>query len=284
MGVLVLGSSGMLGSMVLATLREVGVESVVGTQAENADAQGFFDARGEREALKDFCHSGDTVINCIGVTAPHVTTTPEDLCRALEINALFPQWLALFARRRNLRVIHMSTDGVFAPNHELRVETDVSDAADLYGKTKALGEATCDRVLTIRTSIVGPSPTGEGLLQWFLSQPEGGTVHGYEDVLWTGVTTRQFANLCGALLSEEMFRQWRDTSSVLHFVPNAPVSKFGLLERFRDTFRPDIKVIPVKSPLHMGGRVLKTKYPEWERFIGRSDLSSSLEELIPYLQ
>ena len=279
MGVLVLGSSGMLGSMVLYTLREAGVDSVVGTQSEDAKAPGFFDALEGVEALEHFCHAGDTVINCIGITSLHVTSMPDALVRAIEINAAFPHRLALFAKQYGLRVIHMSTDGVFAPSREPHVETDASDAIDLYGRTKALGEAVSECVINIRTSIVGPSPKGESLLQWFLSQPKGATVHGYTDVLWTGVTTRQFAQLCLKLISEETFQRWRDFSAIYHFVPNAPVSKLGLLEQFRDTFRPDITVVATNSPQQAGGRVLRTQYPEWERFVGRADLPSALKEL-----
>lgn len=269
--------------MVISTLREAGIESVVGTQAEDAQASGYFDVRKDVEALQDFCHAGDTVINCIGVTAPYVTAAPDALVRAIEINAVFPHRLALFAKQHGLRVIHMSTDGVFAPSREVRAETDSLDATDLYGRTKALGEATSECVINMRTSIVGPSPKGESLLQWFLSQPKGATVHGYDDVMWTGVTTRQFAQLCLELLPEETFRHWRSLSAVYHFVPNAPVSKLGLLERFRDTFRPDIKVVPTAAPQQAGGRVLKTQYPDWERFIGHGDLTSHLAALIPFL-
>ena len=44
-------------------------------------------------------------------------------------------------------------------------ETDIRDADDVYGRSKALGEIINDKDLTIRTSIIGPelNENGEGI-------------------------------------------------------------------------------------------------------------------------
>ena len=67
----------------------------------------------------------------------------------------FPHQLAQICREKNIRLIHMSTDCVFSGNKGIYTENDPSDADDLYGKTKFLGEVDYPGCLTIRTSIIG---------------------------------------------------------------------------------------------------------------------------------
>ena len=83
-------------------------------------------------------------------------------------------------------MIHMSTDCVFSGKEGDYREEDFSDAEDLYGKTKYLGEVNYPGCLTIRTSIIGRElETKHGLIEWFLSQ-EGKTVSGYKKAIFSG--------------------------------------------------------------------------------------------------
>jgi dTDP-4-dehydrorhamnose reductase len=63
--------------------------------------------------------------------------TAKEIIPSIEVNALFPHKLALLCRPQGIRMVHMSTDCVFTGKkgdyHE-----DLSDAEDLYGKTKHL--------------------------------------------------------------------------------------------------------------------------------------------------
>jgi dTDP-4-dehydrorhamnose reductase len=52
-------------------------------------------------------------------------------------------------------VIHFSTDCVFSGRRGGYSETDESDAQDLYGRSKFLGEIAYPNALTLRTSIIG---------------------------------------------------------------------------------------------------------------------------------
>ena len=50
-------------------------------------------------------------------------------------------------------------------------EEDPSDAKDLYGRTKHLGEVQYPHCITLRTSIIGHELKGKrGLVEWFLSE------------------------------------------------------------------------------------------------------------------
>jgi dTDP-4-dehydrorhamnose reductase len=119
----------------------------------------------------------EVVVNCIGIIKQ--VASASDPIASLTINALLPHRLAVLARSSGARLIHISTDCVFAGRKGGYTEADHSDAEDLYGRTKFLGEVTGPGALTLRTSIIGRElATTSGLVEWFLSQP-GGRVQGH---------------------------------------------------------------------------------------------------------
>ena len=91
----------------------------------------------------------------------------KDAASAIAINALFPHLLAGLCRERGARLLHFSTDCVFSGRCGPYSESDPSDAEDLYGRTKFLGEVGGVGCLTIRSSIIGREIAGRtGLLEW----------------------------------------------------------------------------------------------------------------------
>ncbi|HEY5724172.1 MAG TPA: sugar nucleotide-binding protein, partial [Allosphingosinicella sp.] len=118
------------------------------------------------------------VINCIGVVKQ--ATASRDPLLTLPVNALFPHQLQRLCDLGGIRLVHISTDCVFSGRAGNYRESDIPDAEDLYGRSKLLGEVDVPNATTLRTSIVGPEPSGAqgfGLLEWFLRQP--GPVKGY---------------------------------------------------------------------------------------------------------
>lgn len=258
--VIVLGATGMLGSMVEKVLSRDNNFFVVGTQFDDPTAPYYFNVLNGVETLGRVVGSPPSqggveggflyFINCIGITANLVRENdPASMRRAILVNSIFPQELAMFAATHNARVIHMSTDGVFASDASEADEQHPHDCTDAYGKTKSLGEAVADHVLNIRTSIIGPSPVvGGGMFEWFRSQPDGATISGYTDHFWNGVTTRQFAEFCGWIIREDMFSRLRTEGPAVHYVPNATVTKYDLLQLFRTVIKKNIIINPIESP------------------------------------
>ena len=128
------------------------------------------------------------------------------------------------------KLIHISSDCVFEGTRGKYVETDIPDALSYYGRSKALGEVTDTRNLSIRTSIVGPElkENGTGLFHWFMSQED--TVEGYERVIWSGVTTLQLAK---AVAADAHFPR----TGLYHLVNNHFISKHDLLMLFNQHCR-----------------------------------------------
>ena len=263
--VLVLGSEGMLGQVVYRLLSRSGKLTVRSTCLEHKSDPCYFNVEeGLSRLYKIFERHGpfDYLINCIGILNSKIDERdPESLRRAILINALFPHDLAVQAQAKGARVIHISTDGVFARDAGVCLEDSPLDCDDVYGKTKSLGEVIAPGFLNLRCSIVGPnSIKKQGLLEWFRNQPSGAEVHGYTDHMWNGVTTLQFARLCRKLIVQDFFDAVRDEAPVHHFCPNQTVSKYELLQLFKAAFRPDITVKPVKGQERPMRRILNTRY------------------------
>jgi len=263
--VLVLGSTGMLGHMVMKLLSTDERFAVCGTHISYPEDRYYFAVDQGVEELGSICDAHDEFdffINCIGITTGKINIADSaSIIRAVEINAIFPHQLAEFARSRKCRVIHISTDGVFSGASECYDEDCPHDCHDLYGKTKSLGEVHSDNFLNIRCSIIGPSPSEKGgLFEWFQSQRAGSTISGYTNHLWNGVTTLQFAELCAKVMETDKFDVLREESAVFHFSPNQPVSKYGLLTILKHHLEKDIHIDAVTHGEDMVQRVLVSKY------------------------
>lgn len=162
----------------------------------------------------------DAVVNCIGVVKQ--LAAAHDPIASITLNALFPHIVARACAEGGARLIHISTDCVFAGTRGHYSENDVPDAADLYGRSKLLGEVT-DGALTIRTSLIGRElRTSSGLVEWFLSN-RGGSVRGFTNAIFSGVTTDTLARILA-----EVVERHPDLQGLYH-VAATPISKYDLL-------------------------------------------------------
>ena len=117
-------------------------------------------------------------------------------------------------------------------------EDDLSDATDLYGRTKFLGEISGAGALTLRTSIIGRElATASGLVEWFLSH-RGGRVEGYTRAIYTGFTTDVMARLLRSVLVEH-----RGLEGTLQ-VSSEPIAKYDLLRLLDRAYRTGTDIVP----------------------------------------
>jgi dTDP-4-dehydrorhamnose reductase len=238
----------MLGRMLRIRLAGDPAFSVEWTsRRENSGAHLFEADSSPSDALARIQGSGgfDYAVNCIALlkNAAAETGDPSAMEEATRINAEFPHMLAGLAAETGFKLLHVSTDAVFPPEGGCCSEADPPQPADFYGRTKLLGEPRSPHTLTIRCSIIGPNPVKkQGLFEWVAAQPTNATIQGYDDQLWNGVTTLQFANLCATIFRSSLFQQLRDESLVHHFCPNAAVTKYELVQLICRHFRPDVQV------------------------------------------
>ncbi len=256
--VLILGSGGMLGSMVAQVLEQNPDFEITTSQRGDGDTEALrFDV--ERDSVDKLVDQGaEWIVNAIGVIKPRIDESdPASVARAVDVNSAFPYRLAE-ALRDGQRVIQIATDCVYAGTTGAYEETAAHDPLDVYGKTKSLGEVPSPDFLHLRCSIIGPE-RGEShsLLGWLLSQPQGSTVPGFTNHRWNGVTTYHFAKLC-----EGVIGAGGGLPPVLHVVPGDAVSKAELLELIAGAFgRSDIQVDPGAAEVAVD-RTLATAQPQ----------------------
>lgn len=228
MRILVLGAGGMAGHVVSLYLAEKGFAVDTLSATRPLDGRTVMLDATRREELEGFLEANryDAIINCIGILIEE-SEARKDLSTYL--NSFLPHQLEHLYSGSATRVVHLSTDCVFSGRNAPYYEDSPYDGELFYDRTKALGEIINDKDLTLRMSIIGPdlNEDGEGLFNWFSRQT--GEISGYSNVRWNGITTIELAKGIEAALNQGL-------SGLYHLVPDTSVSKYELLQLFRETF------------------------------------------------
>jgi len=232
MRVFVLGHQGMLGHVVARYLAQQGCQVLTSALRYVALA---------RDPLVETARDSgcDWIVNCIGRTKQK-SDNPVELFLT---NSLLPLHLGL-RLRPNQCLVHASTDCVFSGRQGHYPVNGEQDAEDIYGLSKAIGEAAArpHRCVVIRTSIIGPElGGGHGLLGWFLSQ--SGEVNGYTNHLWNGITTLEWAKICFELMSGRL----KTEDPVIQPGTEPPMCKCDMLRLMGQIWGSTVKVRPVEA-------------------------------------
>jgi dTDP-4-dehydrorhamnose reductase len=245
--ILVLGASGMLGNAMLRVLAEADAHDVYATARSGAVRRHFAPTLAERIIASVDVENADAlarlfdevrpqaVINCIGLVKQLAAAA--DPLQALPINALLPHRLARLCGLVGARLVHVSTDCVFDGSKGNYRESDPSDAEDLYGKSKYLGEVAYPHTITLRTSIIGRELDGaHGLVGWFLAQ--NGKVRGYTKAVFSGLPTVELSRIVRDVVLP------RPELSGLYHVAAAPIAKYELLRLVAAAYGKAIEIEP----------------------------------------
>ena len=247
MKILVLGATGMLGSTMFKQLFADERYSVWGTtrsptaranfsEVERAKLVSNIDVLDSDQLISVFGEiKPDVVINCVGLIKQ--LSTANDPLAVLPINSLLPHRLAKICELSNSRLIQISTDCVFSGRKGLYTESDISDAEDIYGKSKFLGEVINSKsVVTLRTSIIGHELNSTfSLVDWFLSQ--SGSLKGYAKAIFSGLPTVELARVVRdfVLPNSEL--------NGLYQVAANPIDKYSLLKQISSTYEKKIDIV-----------------------------------------
>jgi len=267
----------MLGNAVVRVLSENSHLAVFGTvRAESSKV--FFnesiakrllsgiDVEQQVSLMQAFIHTRpDVVINCVGLIKK--VSDVSDPLQAIPINSLLPHRLANLCELTGARLIHISTDCVFNGDKGGYTESDSSDAKNLYGISKYLGEVSNPNTITLRTSIIGHELQGaHSLVDWFLSQESN--CSGYTRAIFSGLPTVVLAQLIrDVVIPGEML------SGVYH-VAAKPINKYELLKLIAEVYGKSIQITPddslvIDRSLNAAKFRAATGYvaPEWSALI-----------------
>ena len=233
MRLLILGGSGMLGHElwrslstqheVWVTLRRPIAEFSAYQLFTSAKSIQVHDITGDKTVGQSLVQvKPDAVINCVGLIKQHDSASDEGLMR--RVNADFPHRLAKRCAEFGARLIHFSTDCVFAGTKGNYTEDDPADATDLYGQTKHHGEVAEPHCITLRSSVIGPEISSSlALLNWFIRQ-RGETIRGVTRAIYSGFTTIEMARIVERILTNH------PSLSGVWQLASEPISKYNLLK------------------------------------------------------
>lgn len=246
--VMVLGASGMLGSAVFRLFSQSPGYVTLGSVRSNSllrhlNAElhdhviGGVDVENADSLMSLFANARpDVVINCIGLVKQ--LAAADDPLAAIPVNALLPHRLARLCNLAGARLVHISTDCVFAGSKGMYTELDVCDAKDLYGRSKHMGEVDYPNAITLRTSIIGHELSGaHSLVGWFLAQKE--SVQGFRRAIFSGLPTVELARVI-----RDYVIPLPDLHGLYHVSAQA-INKYELLRLIAKIYQKDITINPV---------------------------------------
>jgi len=248
--ILILGSSGMLGHVVTKYFEERSYDVYnlshrikINERTEIMDVTNFSEFDKYLNKLKV-----DVIVNCIGTLNEDAENSPD---KAILLNSYLPRFLEKKYMNTKVKIIQISTDCVFSGKTGNYTEDSFRDGDSIYARTKTLGEINNNKDLTIRTSIIGPdiNEDGIGLFQWFMNQK--GTIYGFKNAYWTGVTTIELAKGIEKLIKN-------DVAGLYHFVPNEKISKYNLLNIIAEIFNRNMNIIP-KEDYYVDKSLINTR-------------------------
>jgi dTDP-4-dehydrorhamnose reductase len=249
--ILILGSVGMAGHTITIYFKERGYDIIAYSMSPFPYCDNIIGNAFETEKFRSMLLEGeyDVIINCIGLLKQ---TAEDNHSDALYLNSYLPHFIADTIKCKKTKLIHMSTDCVFAGNTGPYYEKSLRDGTTFYDRSKAMGEVEDNKNLTFRNSIIGPdmNENGIGLFNWFMKQ--NGIIKGFTHALWTGVTTLTLAKAMEKAIEENL-------CGLYNLVNNASISKYDLLVLFNKYFRNNCLTILKNDDLKLDKSLRSTR-------------------------
>jgi len=166
----------------------------------------------------------DAVIHCAALA--NVDTCESNPELAYQINADFPARLADACARRQVRLIHISTDAVFDGQKDgAYIENDLPNPQGAYAQTKLEGERAVIQInptaIVARVNFYGWSLSGKrSLAEFFINNLSNGkNVNGFTDVLFCPMLVNRLGDVLLVMLE-------RNLRGLYHVVGPQAMSKY----------------------------------------------------------
>jgi len=290
MSIVILGSTGMLGSALLDFFDESEISVIQisrfseGVRRLNQNIK--FDINKDSvQGLVKKLPEGCNLINASGMIKHKIQDDNlQDIATAIKVNSLFPTELSFYCLEKNIRIFQIATDCVFSGNRGMYSESDSHDPVDIYGITKSLGENLSRNLMTLRCSMIGMEKNSNlGFLNWVVSQPKNAALNGYENHLWNGLTTLHVAKILTGIIDKDLF-----AAGTHHLVPRDSVSKLELMKEIAKSFqRMDVQINHTSAATAVDRRLItvnETQNDKWWKAAGYSEPISISEMVAEYFE
>ena len=246
MRIFLFGKTGMLGGYIYNYF--LGLYDIIDINRQIFDAEKntFQDLLSVCDAHNISCD--DVIINCVGLL-PHVFNSDslkdqnfscEILKKFILVNTVLPHHLEKLHLIHTCKVIHITSDCVYAGNKGSYTETDEPDLFNIYGISKTSGEP--DQICNIRTSIIGHENHKRHLLEWIILQ-RNKNINGYSNYLWNGVTCLELSKIIHKIIQKNKY--WKGTR---HIYSPDTVSKFELCQLVNQIYDLNMDVVQFELP------------------------------------
>jgi len=252
MKIMVIGSTGMLGSSVGRYFLNNNIDTTLTYRKESlryGEKNIKFDILSKSDIHSLFNDYYDYYINCAGSIKQKISQeNKEDIL----INSVFPWKLADMCEKHGSKLIHITTDCVFSGNLGKYSEDFTHDCLDFYGKTKSLGEPS--NAMVIRTSIIGEELSGNAsLVEWAKSNAQN-RVDGYTNHWWNGITTLQYAKICHNIIENNYYK-----NDKFHIFSPKDICKHDLLGLISERFHLNLTIDPHKNKVSIDRTLRSSK-------------------------
>ena len=248
MKLLITGASGLLGiNLAMEALR---AHEVIGVDRGKLQSAPFAVVRADLsqtdaiDALIDSTQP-DWLIHCAALA--NLEKCEEDPIQARTLNTDLPRELATACVKRNIRLVHISTDAVFDGTKDgVYTEEDKPNPQGVYSQTKLDAEGAVQEVnpqaILARVNFYGWSLGGRRSLgEFFFNHlSEGKPVNGFTDVIFCPMLVNDTARLLLEMLQKNL-------SGLYHVVGPQPMSKYQFGVEVARTFGLDETLISPRS-------------------------------------
>jgi dTDP-4-dehydrorhamnose reductase len=248
MTILILGSSGMIGTEVSKYFKEQG-ESIFTPVTSDFTDKHLDWRRPNRSKIETLIEQSkpNLIFNFSGKTR-HQITKLQDQVDAILVNSVFSSMLDEIGRHNSVPVLTIGTDCVFSGKVGNYNESSAKDGEDIYAISKIAGEESARATNNLRVSVVGlGNQSGTSLAEWFFNLPPNSKINGYTNHYWNGVPSSVLAKVL-----HEMYKNKVEIPTNFHLATEGKMSKFEILSIFREIFkRTDIQIQETQTPTNV---------------------------------
>tara|TARA_B100000795_G_C22806749_1_gene445512 strand:+ start:17320 stop:18150 length:831 start_codon:yes stop_codon:yes gene_type:complete len=242
--ILVLGSSGLLGNALIRMLEDCNL-NYVGTSRESTislnqscliSVKDLMDNKELEALIKDL--KPTAVINCLSLAAQ--MRAKNIWLDYLRLYSVLPRVLDMLSLKYDFKYIHISSDGVFDGLKGDYKEDSYTNAKDIYGISKILGEPSLPNSSCIRTSLYGHSLNKDfGIIDWVLRQSK---CEGFSNYFFTGMSTLKLSEIIiNSFIKEDNFG--------LFHLGGEVISKHDLLSKVVDIYGHKCRISKKDDPI-----------------------------------
>jgi dTDP-4-dehydrorhamnose reductase len=229
----IIGKTGLIGRYVYNYLLKTGHQ----IRGYTRDDLNLLDLSKVREFIESLSER-DWVINCAGI----INKVNEKEEHYYIVNSVVPHMFDLACHRKGVYYMHPSTDCVF---DDLDLVRDRPTAETVYGLSKTIGQ-TLHYSMVIRCSILGEEERGFlSYLEW-VRRNKNGTVNGYINHTWNGLTCLEYAKFIERVIST--MDTWVGIRTLRSTFKGAfSVTKYELTKDIGEIYELNLTVVPFET-------------------------------------